>query len=85
MSSFGELIIEAREKASQKKSGEATVEAKDCSCSVTVSRFSEGSFFRQGVPVPLKDRPNNHGSTLEHYDPCAEHEFRPRVLAARAN
>lgn len=79
MQSFGELIIQAREKASQKKSGEATVESKDCPCSVTVSRFSEGSYFRQGVPVPLKDRPNNHGSTLEHYEPCLEHEFRSRM------
>ncbi len=83
MTSYGELILEAREKASQRKSGEVTVTAKDCTCAVTVSRFSEGCFFRQGVPLPLEDRPNNHGSTLERYEKCADHEDRPWVLATQ--
>jgi len=83
MESFGELIIEAREKASKKKVKEATVYAKECLCSVTVSIFSEGSYFRQGEPVPISERPNNHGSSLEIYEKCYDHEDRPRVLAAR--
>lgn len=84
MESFGELVLEARAKAKKNKSKEATVEAKDCTCSVTVSVLSEGSYFRFGEPIdPPDDRPDG-GSTIERYDPCAEHEFRPRVLAARS-
>lgn len=82
--SVGELIIEARKKAQKSASKTATVEMKDCTCSVTVSIFSAGSYFRYGEPITPPEGSSVGGSS-ERYEKCHDHEDRPRVLVARGS